>query len=406
MKLPLYISRRYTRSKKDSKFISLISTIAIIGISLGVAILIIALSILKGFEETLTNKLIAFDAHIQISSYKGILPDYKLEMDNLKNLLTDNLEDINPFAAKLAIISSKAQKEGVTIKGILPDNNSLQIKDNLVEGEYLLNGNDIPSIIIGRKLANKLLVSVGDAVTVFALPKDEAPSQDNYPNIQKFVVTGIFESGMAEYDDLNSYVTIEAAQRLFNLGSNIMGYDIKLKDMAKADSLTEHLNSSLKYPYAARSIFQIHRNIFTWIELQKKPIPLVLALIILVAVFNVVATIFMIVIEKTNAVGIFKSLGASSTQIIGIFILQGIYLGLTGIVIGNIFAFVIMEAQLQLNLISLPSSVYFMSSVPILLEAETFFGVSLVTLILCALASLLPSYIASKIQPISALRFN
>ncbi len=406
MKLPLYISLRYTRSKKDSKFISLISTIAIIGISLGVAILIIALSILKGFEDTLTNKLIAFDSHIQISSYKGTLPDYQSEIDQLKNLLSENLLDINPFAAKLGIISSKTQKEGVTIKGILPDNNSLQIKDNIVEGEYLLYDDNIPSIIIGRKLANKLLVNAGDEVTVFALPKDEVPSLENFPNIQRFIITGIFESGMAEYDDLNSYVTINAAQKLFSLGSNITGYDIKLINMAKADSLTEHLNSNLRYPYAARSIFQIHRNIFTWIELQKKPIPIVLALIILVAVFNIVATIFMIVIEKTSAVGIFKSLGASSSQIIGIFILQGIYLGLTGILIGNIFAFIIMEIQLQFNLISLPSSVYFMSSVPILLEVETFLVVSLITLILCTLASLLPSYIASKIQPITALRFN
>jgi lipoprotein-releasing system permease protein len=211
---------------------------------------------------------------------------------------------------------------------------------------------------------------------------------------------------MAAYDDLIAYVNINAAQRLFNLNDKVRGYDIRVNDITKIDSLTNYLINHLNYPYAVRSIYQIHRNIFTWIALQKKPIPIVLGLIIIVAVFNIVGTLLMIVLEKTNAVGILKSLGANRKQIISIFIYQGCYLAIAGILIGNIIAFILTELQLRYKIISIPSSVYFMSSIPIFISAQNFLIVSTITFILCIIASLMPSYIASKIQPVSTLRFN
>jgi lipoprotein-releasing system permease protein len=226
------------------------------------------------------------------------------------------------------------------------------------------------------------------------------------PNIQKFIISGIFESGMATYDDLVAYVNLKSAQRLFNINNNISGYDIRVNDITKIDSLTTYLTDHLDYPYAVRSIYQIHRNIFTWIALQKKPIPIVLGLIIIVAVFNIVGTLLMIVLEKTGAIGILKSLGARKRQIIAIFVYQGSYLAIAGILIGNVIAFILTELQLRYKIISIPSSVYFMSSVPIFISAQNFLIVSIITFILCIIASLMPSYIASKIQPVSALRFN
>ncbi len=406
MSFPLFVSRKFTFSKKKSKFVSFISAISIIGIALGVATLIIALSILNGFERTITNKIIEFDSHIQITSYESTLPDYHNIYPKLKSELSGVVKEINPYESNLAIISSKKHQEGLNIKGVIPKDYINHLKDKIVDGKYDLTNGNFPTIIIGKKLANKLFVKVGDNVTVFALKNDKLPSYDNLPNIEKFKISGIFESGMSQYDDLFAYVDLKAAQELFSVGDNINGYDIKLKDISKIDSVTSYLNKEYKYPYVIKSIYQTHRNIFTWIGLQKKPIPIILGLIIIVAVFNIIATLLMIVLEKTNAIGTLKALGAKSKQIVFIFLYQGFFLALWGILSGNILAYLLMEIQLKYNIISLPSSVYFMSTVPIQLSLFNFLLVSSLTLLLAIIVSVLPSYIASKIKPITALRFN
>ncbi len=407
MSFPLFISRKYIFSKKDSGFITFISAIAITGITLGVATLIVALSILQGFERTITNKVIDFDSQIQISSYTSSLPPYFITLPILKEKLRPYTSSINPFVSKLAIIGSRKIKEGVNIKGIRTTDAWNGIKKDIKKGSFNLENNgEIPSMIIGQKLADKLLIELNDTVTVFALNKDQIPSPENLPNIEKFKITGIFESGMSAYDDLNAYINLKNAQQLCGMGNDISGYDIRLNDISKIDSLTNFLNNFLGYPFAARSIYQIHRNIFTWIGLQKKPIPIILGLIIIVAIFNIIGTILMIVLEKINAIGILKSLGATGKQIIRIFVYQGIYLSLTGIFIGNLLAFVLTYLQYHYKIISIPSSVYFMSTVPIYMSPHIFILVSVITFVLCLVSSFIPSYIASRIQPVSTLRFG
>ncbi len=405
MSFPFFISKRFIfkNPARQDRFISFISAVSIIGIALGVAALIIAISILNGFEKTITEKITDFDSHIQITSYQTILPDYRRILPELYETLQPDAESISPYASKIAIISSKKGKEGVSLKGIMPDVRSINVKENIVEGKFVLGSG---SIVIGRKLANKLYVSIGDKVTIFALSRDEIPSPEHLPNIKRFTITGIFESGMAEYDDLNAYISLDEAQELFEIGDNITGYDIKLKNISKIDSYKDYLSDKLRYPHAVRSIYQIHRNIFTWIELQKKPIPIVLGLITIVAVFNIIGTLLMIVLEKTNAIGTMKSLGARKRQIVAIFLYQGGFLAAAGIILGNLLAFILTWLQLEYSIISLPSSVYFVSKVPISLSWEIFLEVSALTLVLCFLASFIPSYIGSKIQPVSTLRFQ
>ncbi|MGE5810321.1 MAG: ABC transporter permease [Ignavibacteria bacterium] len=405
MSFPFFISKRFIfkNPTKQDRFISFISAISIIGIALGVAALIIAISILNGFEKTITEKITDFDSHIQITSYQTILPDYHRILPELYEMLQPDVESVSPYASKIAVISSKKGKEGVSLKGIMPDVRSINVKENIVEGKFVLGSG---SIVIGRKLANKLYVSIGDKVTIFALSRDEIPSPEHLPNIKRFIITGIFESGMAEYDDLNAYVSLDEAQELFEIGDNITGYDIKLKNISKINSCKDYLSDKLRYPHAVRSVYQIHRNIFTWIELQKKPIPIVLGLITIVAVFNIIGTLLMIVLEKTNAIGTMKSLGARKRQIVAIFLYQGGFLAAAGIILGNLLAFILTWLQLEYSIISLPSSVYFVSKVPVSLSWEIFLEVSALTLVLCFLASFIPSYIGSKVQPISTLRFQ
>jgi len=378
--------------------------ISIVGISLGVATLIIALSVLNGFEKTLTQKITDFDSHIKILSYKESLPKADEYLLKLKNKLNDQIDFISPSISKLAIISTKNRKEGINIKGIVESKEIDKIKSNMIEGELNLDKEN--SLVIGKTLATKLLIKVGDKVTLFALKNDKMPSMDDLPNIQNFFVDGIFESGMAEYDNMIGYTGLSTAQNLFSIPGEINGIDIKLNSVNKIDSIAQVIRKELRYPYYARTIYEIYRNIFSWIELQKKPIPIVLGLIIIVAVFNIISTLLMIVLEKTNAVGILKSLGAKGSSIIKIFFYQGIYLSAIGIIAGNILAWFLMFLQLELDIIKVPSSVYFVTRVPIELSLDVFLLVSIVTFILALLAAVIPSYFASRINPISALRFD
>jgi lipoprotein-releasing system permease protein len=406
MPLIVFIVKKFIFSKKDSRFINFISAISVIGIALGVATLIIALSVLGGFEKTITDKIVNFDSHIKITSFRTVLPDYNKTVPKLQSTLSRFSPSIYPFASKLVIVSSKKTKDGVNLIGIDPISVPPGINNSIISGKLELDSDGQKKIIIGKKLANKLYLNVGDDVTIFALQNDKIPSPENIPSIEKFNVSGIFESGMAKYDDSYAYTSLKSAQELFGIGENITGYDIKLGDISKIDSLTRYLEKTLRYPHHVRSVYQIHRNIFTWIELQKEPIPIVLALIILVAVFNIVGTLLMIVLEKTNAVGILKSLGAKRKQIIAIFLLQGSALAIAGIILGNLLAYLLIQIQLRFDIITLPSDIYFMSEVPFLLTSDTILIVSVITFILSLLASVIPSFIASRIKPISALRFS
>ncbi|MBI9073559.1 MAG: ABC transporter permease [Melioribacteraceae bacterium] len=408
MSFPLFLAKRYVKSKKDSNFISLISVISIVGIALGVAVLILALTILNGFEKTVEEKITNFNSHIHISAFgRQNLPDYKFAIPMLKKEIDKDLKSISPFVSKSAIIKSKHSADGVEIRGILPEMDNSNIGKYIIEGNYNLSDSiQNNKIVIGKKLANKLDLKIGNKVTLFTIRNNEVPSFVNPPGVEQFIVTGIYESGFAAYDDLTAYINLNKAQNIFNINNNVSGYNIQLNSIAKLDSLSDYLNKSLPYPYYSRTLFELHQHIFTWLDLQKKPIPIVLGLITLVAVFNIVGTLLMIVIEKTGTIGILKSLGTSRKQIIGIFTYQGIYLALIGIVSGNLFALVLSILQKNYNLISLPSSVYFISSVPISIDIENYLIVSITAFILSVLASIIPSYIASKFNPITSIKFN
>ncbi len=407
MNISYFISKRFSKARRNTKFVSVISSIAILGITIGVATLIIALSILNGFEKTLTKKITDFDSHIQVSSFTTELPNYSQSINFITNSLNSNLSSLNPYVSKLAIIGNRYRKEGVNVKGIKPSKKILGVSENIIYGSGNLNIKiALPPIIIGKKLADKLFVKLGDKVNLFALAKDKLPSAENPPNIKQFTVTGIYESGMAAFDDINVFTSIKDAQELFGFEDRINGIDIRVKDISKIDSLTEYLADNLRYPYFVRSIYQVHRNIFSWIELQKKPIPIILALIILVAVFNIIGTLLMMILEKTNSIGILKALGTRNKEIIMIFLFQGGFVASTGILAGNSLAFVLMFLQQKFNIITIPSSVYFMSTVPISMNIITFISVSLITLALALLASVIPSYIAAKTNPVKSLRFD
>lgn len=407
MSLSLYISKRFISNKQSSKFLSLISVISIGGIAIGTAVLIIALTILNGFEEVVAQKIVNFNSHIKITAFGNRnLPD----SDVIKNEIIANVgkdfNSISEFVSKLGIIKSRTLSEGVTIFGVNEESLENEVARYLVDGEFNLKSTNNKKILIGKKLSDKINVKVGDKITLFSLRKDEMPSIANPPAIEQFIISGIFESGMAEYDDLHVYISFETAKEMFETQNSISGYNIRLNSVVNIDSIAVSLQDNLGYPYYVRTIFQVHQNIFTWLDLQKEPIPIVLGLIIVVAIFNIVGTMLMIVLERTSSIGILKSIGFSKKHILKIFFIQGLFLGILGITIGCVIAFVLSYIQMQFNIISLPGSIYFISSVPISIDIENYLLVAGVGIFLSVLASLIPSYIASKMNIVSSIRFN
>jgi len=406
MNFPLFITNRYIKSKGGAKLLSLISVITIAGIVVGVSVLIIAISILAGFEKNISENIIKFNSHINISGFsQKSLHDHYLVKRKISHELENKYSSISSYISKKVILSYKKNAEGIILEGIEPKYAELSLKRIITDGKYELSKDNF-GIVIGQKLADKFSAKLGDKLTVFALNNDEPPSISNMPMVEQFTITGIFESGMAEYDDIYAYINFSIAENFFELNDEVTGYNINLFDITKIDSTKEKLSSLLSYPFYTRSYKDINKHIFTWLELQKQPIPIILALIIIVAIFNIVGALLMLIIQKTEAIGVLKSMGASKFQIVQIFVFQGLYLSVIGIVAGNIFAFTFSWLQNTFKIISLPEQIYFLSSVPISINIETYILVSGLALILCFLAALIPSYIAARIQPITAIKFN
>jgi lipoprotein-releasing system permease protein len=221
-----------------------------------------------------------------------------------------------------------------------------------------------------------------------------------------FVVNGIYESGMSEYDDIYFFTDIPAVQELINYDRAVSGFEILLTDVEQADSTSKQIMEVLGYPFNARTLYQLYRNLFTWIELQKEPIPLILGLIIAVAAVNIIGTLLMLVLEKRKQVGVLRSLGASAASIQRIFLIKGTIIAVAGTFIGNVLGFLVCWTQQQYHFFSLPSTIYFMKTVPIYFRMENFVIVSAISITLCVSASYLPARLASKLDPIKAIRLG
>lgn len=406
MKFSFTIAKRYIRTNKGSKFLSLISVITVGGIAIGVTVLIMALSILNGFEKSIGDNIIKFNAHINISGFSNRnLLDHDLVEEKLKNNLDGLYSDFSSYISKKVILSKNDIAEGIILTGI--DSNFANISLNrIVRSGKADFKRDKFGIIIGQKLANRFNVKIGEKLTAFALNNDQPPSLSNLPVVEQFIVSAIYESGMAEYDDMYAYINFTVANIFFEFENEVTGYNINLNDFTKIDSVKKELSQILSYPFYVKSYRDINRHIFTWLELQQKPIPIVLGLIIIVAILNIVGAVLMLIVQKTSAIGILRSIGANSRQIILIFVFQALALAVIGIAIGNFLAISLSWLQNTYKIISLPEQIYYLSSVPISVNIDTYFLVSVLAFILSLLASFIPSFIASRIQPITAIKFN
>ncbi|MEP7147005.1 MAG: ABC transporter permease [bacterium] len=405
MNYRFFIAKRYLLSRSDTKFISFITYISILGVALGVASLIVTVSILNGFEKEIRDKVAGLVSHIQVSSFTSDgLSDYNEAIATIKDSVK-GVTGISPIVQKEAVIRFRSNVEGILLKGIVQESDLSTSRNRIVRGQFNLNAIDstFSRLIIGDKLAKKLNIDTGNKVIIFGL--NGIPTPLNQPKIKQFIVSGIYETGLRDFDDVIIYTDLNTAQKLFNFGSNVTGIEITLNNLDSVEIAVAKIRKDVGYPYFPKSLFKLYKPLFTWVELQKAPTPVLLGLIIIVATFNIVGTLLMLVLEKTQSIGILKSLGESRSGIMKIFLFDGLLIGLTGIILGNIIGLGICLLELKYKFFSLPE-IYYMKSVPILLQPGSIILISLITICLTFIAILIPSYIASRIDPIKSIRFS
>jgi lipoprotein-releasing system permease protein len=404
MSFERFIAFRYLRTRNLSRFLSFMTAVAAGSVAIGVAALIITYTILDGFERELRGNLIGFSAHIQVSVFRDDIVRYdEFTLNTLASI--ENVAEAGPYISREAIALTRDDIEGVRVKGLDSLRDLSRIRDRIVAGNYNTRPVDgRHSVIIGKRLAEKLNLAVGDRMLILGVT--DLSTVYDAPKLQ-CTIRGIYETGMAEYlDDVYVFTALETAQQIFDMPERISGFDVLCHDMTKIERTVDNIQARLGYPYDPRSVFSLYRHLFVWIDLQQKLIPIVVGSLIVISVFNVIATLLLFVIEKTQYIGILLALGASRKRIRRIFMLQGLSIGVVGALLGAGLAFVFCYAQQEFRFFSLPQDVYFMTTVPIHMTVEVFVIVMLTGMGLAFISSFIPAWLAARLDPVRSIRFH
>lgn len=410
MSFEYFIAKRYLSAKRKTGFISIITYVSIAGIMIGVTALILVLSVMNGFEKEVRTRLIGADAHLRIRKY---FTDTITQPDSIMNIIRQNKHviGVSPSISEECMIKSQSTQRPTIVKAIdlATADQVIEISNKMTYGdltfkERLINGKKLPGIVLGRYLADAILaLNLGDVVSVWSMPKEGGIFSQ--PKIMQFYVAGIVEFGYYEYDKVFSYISIKDAQKLFSM-NGVSWIEVKLDDYEKADEVGKQISSQLGYPYTSLSWFERHKSLFSWMEIEKWLALIILSLIIMVAAFNIVSSLVMVVMDKTREIGILKSMGANSKSIMRIFMFEGMLVGIIGTFLGCLIGYAVAFLQIQFNLIPLPSDVYLIDTFPVELQWIDFVVISFISLFLSFISSVYPAYKASNLLPVEAIRYE
>lgn len=410
MKPESFIARRYLRSKHSLNFITIISYLSTAGISLGVAALIVVLSVFNGFSSLVTSFFISFDPHVSI---EAISPKGLDKMPRPDTLLNDyeDLVGYTPFVTgKVLIMKGKIVKVA-TLKGIDIEraNNVYGIKEKILFGQYdLSDSGRTPKIILGLTLADRLQSVSGDQVTIISPSGiEESIVMGTMPQSGKFIISGIFYSRNNDYDQMMIFTDIKTATRLLGYGKKYRGFELRIQNPDKAEEIKASLLQKLNgQHFAVKTWYDLHRELFTMMKIERWVAYILLSLIILVSTFNILASLSMSVVEKRRDIGILSAMGMPRRMISRIFLLQGFFAGLTGTIIGYLLGIFVYWLQKTFVLYPLDPTRFKVNALPMELRITDFILVGLSTLLLSTLAALLPARKAASIEPLEAIRWE
>jgi lipoprotein-releasing system permease protein len=407
------ISRRYLRSARGNRFISFISIISMVGVAIGVAVLIVVLSVMNGFERELRDRILSLAAHATITAPQAGVHDWKTVVAHAK---TDpEVVAAAPFVEDQALLIAGDKTSGAGISGILPDVEKTvsKVSEKMTGGSFqqLIPGKY--GIVLGAELAKALEVRIGDRVIVVTSLRNTTPA-GVVPRMRAFTVVGTFAAGMYEFDRNLAYMQLDDAARLFRMGETVSGVRLRLRDMFAAPLVVHRIAASLSGSavYYVDDWTRKHANFFLSIQLTKSVLFIILLLVVAVAAFNIISTLVMVVKEKQSDIAILRTIGATPRSILAIFVTQGTAIGaigtLAGVVLGVLVATNLetlvhgLEAVLGTHF--LDAKIYFMSDLPGAVEWTDVLKISLTAFGLCCLSTIYPSWRAARTQPAHSLR--
>ena len=416
-----FISLRYLKAKRRQGFISLISIISVAGVAVGVMALIVVLAVMTGFTDSLREKILGINSHIVVQKLGTGITDYQELSEAV--LKENGVMAATPYTYSQTMLSVPDASSGAIVRGIDPTtaNEVLSLNSQLLKGSITdldegppsqadpnsdkFSSRALPGIILGKELAKSLHVDVGDNIRLFS-PSGPLTPMGVIPKIKTCNVVGIFDTGMYEYDSSLAYVSLTTAQNFLDLGNNVHGLELKVDDIYKASEIAGKLEKTLGFSYVVKDWISMNKNLFSALKLEKTAMFIILALIVLVAAFNIISTLIMVVMSKGKDIAILKSMGATSQGIMRIFVYEGLIIGLTGTIIGVIGGLALCEVLSKYQFIKLPSDVYPITTLPIKVLPMDITLVAISAALITLLATIYPSWQASKIEPAVALRYE
>ncbi|NWF92548.1 MAG: lipoprotein-releasing ABC transporter permease subunit [Syntrophaceae bacterium] len=415
MKYEWFIGLRYLKAKRKQAFISIITVISIAGVTVGVMALIVVLAVMSGFEKTLKERILGTHAHLVLLKVgQEGMDDYEevaRKVERVKGVVS-----AAPFILNQVMLSSESNVSGVVLKGIDPDRvgKVTELAKNLKTGrlEELKKG-EPPGIIVGAELAKHLSVSVNDTVQVIS-PLGTMTPMGVMPKMKRFRVAGTFYSGMYEIDNTLAYISLESAQKFFGLGAHVTGIEIKTDDIYGVKQIGREVRREMGLSFWTKDWMEMNRNLFSALKLEKIAMFIILVLIVLVAAFNIISTLMMVVMEKNKDIAILKAMGAPSRGILKIFVIEGLVIGVLGTLLGTILG---LSIALNLETVTgfvehlfgfkiLASDVYYIDKLPSQVNPMDVGMIVFTAILISLLATVYPSWRASRLDPAEALRYE
>lgn len=402
----LFAGWRYLKTKKRGGFVSLITSLSMAGVTVGVMTLIVVIAVMSGAEHDFKARVLGSQPHILFMRHGSFFHDYQQPIKKI--LSVDGVESATPFLHTQVVLRSSSGLAGTLLKGIFPDQykHVLNNADVLEKsgGKQSAGNGFIPKIILGKALAKELRVEVGQQLIYMLFPRGMQFGVGRLPAMKRFEVAGIFRSGLDDVDKSVAYIHIRDAQKILDAGDAVTGIEVRLKNVEKAKAINQEIRSRLEKAYWSMDWMQMNRNIFSALRLQKTVMFIILILIILVAAFNIAGSLFMMVMERTRDIAILKAMGATAKSIRRIFIFKGMLIGVVGTFTGVCLGALLCIILSHFKFIELPGDVYYFTTLPVRLEVPDIAVIAAAALLICFLSTLYPSNLAARMTPVEGVR--